>query len=99
MMLLKLLLSCPGIKNIIVLLRRKNEKSSSDRLSEILSSSVSVTCFCFTLLGCICYLSYCFRGEVRGINGQNFSSLLSPKKYRVCKNPQKWILIVLKYFT
>lgn len=42
MLLMKLLLSCPDIKRIIVLLRRKNEDSCSDRLSKILSNPVSV---------------------------------------------------------
>jgi fatty acyl-CoA reductase len=41
-LLLKLLLSCPDIKGIVVLLRRTKEDSVSDRLSATLSSSVSV---------------------------------------------------------
>jgi FlaA1/EpsC-like NDP-sugar epimerase len=45
-LLMKLLLSCPDIKRIIMLLRRKNEDSCSDRLSKILSNPVSVTCLC-----------------------------------------------------
>jgi hypothetical protein len=40
-LLLKLLLSCPDIKSIIVLLRRRNHDSVSARLAETLSSSVS----------------------------------------------------------
>jgi fatty acyl-CoA reductase len=43
-LLMKLLQSCPDFKRIIVLLRRKNEDSCSDRLSKLLSNPVSVTC-------------------------------------------------------
>ncbi|XP_021915757.1 fatty acyl-CoA reductase 1-like isoform X2 [Zootermopsis nevadensis] len=43
MLLMKLLLSCPDIKRIIVLLRRKNEDSCSDRLSKILSNPIFST--------------------------------------------------------
>jgi fatty acyl-CoA reductase len=41
-LLLKLLLSCPDIKGVIVLLRGTKEGSASDRLSATLSSPVSV---------------------------------------------------------
>jgi FlaA1/EpsC-like NDP-sugar epimerase len=67
-LLLKLLLSCPDIKRIFVLLRRKNEYSCSERLSKILSNSVSVTCLCFIVLQYIYSLSCYFMGEVGRIN-------------------------------
>jgi ABC-type transporter Mla maintaining outer membrane lipid asymmetry ATPase subunit MlaF len=44
-LLLKLLQSCPNIKGIIALLRKKHGQSCKERLFNILSSSVSVTGF------------------------------------------------------
>jgi fatty acyl-CoA reductase len=46
-LLLKLLLSCPDIKGIIVLLRKKHGQNCRERLFNILSSTVSGICICF----------------------------------------------------
>jgi fatty acyl-CoA reductase len=49
LLLLKLLQSCPDIGGIIVLLRERRGQSCQERLLNIISSPVSVTCVCLPI--------------------------------------------------
>jgi fatty acyl-CoA reductase len=59
-LLLKLLLSCPDIRGIIVLLRKKRGQNCHDRLFNILSSPVSEISLWFST-GTSFLFFYCFR--------------------------------------